>query len=61
MYAESSKKKEIETIEAKWVANSQNDRVVRKYFQVSAANSMHLYLVKTVHLPLYDDKKGNTS
>ena len=34
METENSKKKEIETIEVEWVVNSQNDRVVRKYFQV---------------------------
>ena len=31
---ENSKKKDIETIEVEWVVYSQNDRVVRKYFQV---------------------------
>ena len=31
---EKSKKKDIETIEVEWVVYSQNDRVVRKYFQV---------------------------
>jgi hypothetical protein len=34
MDIENSKQREIETIEEEWVVNSQNDRVVRKYFQV---------------------------
>ena len=46
MDIEKSKQREIETIEEEWVINSQNDRVVRKYFQVILKWQSHNYYTK---------------
>ena len=46
MDIENSKQREIETIEEEWVINSQNDRVVRKYFQVILKWPLHNYYQK---------------
>ena len=46
MDIENSKQREIETIEEEWVINSQNDRVVRKYFQVILKWLLHNYYTK---------------
>jgi len=44
MDIENSKQREIETIEEEWVVNSQNDRVVRKYFQIACAFAANLMM-----------------
>ena len=48
MDIEKSKQREIETIEEEWVINSQNDRVVRKYFQVILKWPLHNYYKKNI-------------
>ena len=51
MDIENRKQREIETIEEEWVVNSQNDRVVRKYFQVILKWDLHNYYIHVTPPP----------
>ena len=51
MDIENRKQREIETIEEEWVVNSQNDRVVRKYFQVILKQHLHNYYIHVTPPP----------